>query len=59
MTASAPQLTQLTIREVLKLKPVRRLWIAQVVSVRIIIPTPMSEFIMPNASEVACNSSRT
>lgn len=33
MTASAPQLTQLTIREVLKLKPVRRLWAAQVVSV--------------------------
>lgn len=33
MSASAPQLTQLTIREVLKLKPVRRLWAAQVVSV--------------------------
>jgi MFS family permease len=33
MSASAPQLTQLTIREVLKLKPVRRLWVAQVVSV--------------------------
>ena len=33
MTASAPQLTQLTIREVFKLKPVRRLWAAQVVSV--------------------------
>lgn len=33
MTASAPQPTQLTIREVLKLKPVRRLWTAQVISV--------------------------
>jgi MFS transporter, DHA3 family, macrolide efflux protein len=33
MTASAPQPTQLTIREVLRLKPVRRLWTAQVVSV--------------------------
>jgi len=33
MSASAPQLTQLTIREVFKLKPVRRLWAAQVVSV--------------------------
>src|SRR5262245_61039413 len=32
MSASAPQ-AQLTIREVLKLKPVRRLWAAQVVSV--------------------------
>src|SRR6185503_18052787 len=31
MSATAP--TQLTIREVLKLKPVRRLWAAQVVSV--------------------------
>src|SRR5438309_290820 len=33
MTASAPQPTQLTIREVLRLKPVRRLWTAQVVSI--------------------------
>jgi MFS family permease len=33
MSSSAPQATQLTIREVLKLKPVRRLWAAQVVSV--------------------------
>lgn len=33
MSASAPQATQLTMREVLKLKPVRRLWAAQVVSI--------------------------
>src|SRR5437870_78855 len=33
MTASAAQPAQLTIREVLRLKPVRRLWAAQVVSV--------------------------
>lgn len=31
--AAAPPPTQLTIREVLKLKPVRRLWLAQIVSV--------------------------